>query len=124
MGAWAITPVAFKPNSKRDKDGMSFFREDFVKSKAVADASRHAQKARVARITVIQLSELELDVKTDADANELPGHAIVPDMQYRMNQSDEQRQRTKDRSQKLAQFATKNGVYSPPGLPEPVRTTK
>jgi hypothetical protein len=123
MGAWAVAPFAFKPHAERDRDGMSFFREDFVKSQAVADASRHPQKARVARITVVQLSELELDVKADPDASELPGHTIVPDMQYRKNQLDEERQRTKDRSQKLAQFATKNGVYSPPGLPDPVRTT-
>lgn len=123
MGAWAITPLAFKPSPKRDQDGMSFFREDFVTSQAVADASRHPQKARTTRITVVQLSQLELEVKADPDAKELPGHAIVPEMRYRKNQSDQERQRTKDRSQRLAQFATKNGVYSPSGLPDPIRTT-
>lgn len=124
MGAWAVTPLAFKPHAKRDIDGMSFFREDFVRCQAVAEANKHAQKARVARIEVAQLKPLELEAKPDPDVAELPGHAIVPEMKYRKNLSDEQRQKTKDRSQKLAQFATRNGVYSPPHLPDPVRTVE
>jgi hypothetical protein len=120
MGAWAVAPYAFKPHPKRDTDGMSFFREDFVKRRAVAEANTHPNKARVARISVPQFRELDLEAQIDPNANALPGHTIVPEMQYKKNRTDNERQRTKDRSQRLAQFATKNGVYAPPGLPDPV----
>jgi hypothetical protein len=122
MGSWAVAPYAFTPNKKRDVDGMSFFREDFTTCRGVAEANRHPAKARTARITMPQLDELELEARPEPDTTELPGHSLVPDMRFveKKTQSDQQRQRTKDRSQKLAQFATRNGVYTPTGLPDPV----
>jgi hypothetical protein len=120
MGNWAVDPYAFEPNKKRDTDGMSFFRLDFTTPKEVADANRHPDRARVVRITVEQLHGLGLAVECDPDPLELAGHVIVPDMKFAKRSKDEKR-KIADLSQKLAQFASRNKVYSPRGLPNPVR---
>ena len=70
MGAWAVDPYAFKPNKKRDLDGMSFFREDFTTVDAVARNNRHPQGARVARVTLAQFQELNLEVIPNPDEGE------------------------------------------------------
>jgi hypothetical protein len=122
MGKWAVSPYAFQPNRKRDTDGMSFFREDFNAPQAIVKANAHPDGVRVARIVGRQLRELGLEAQTNPNADGLPGHVIVPGMRFveRKLQTDEDRRRTKDRSLKLAQFASANGVYCPPGLPDPV----
>ena len=123
MGNWKIAPYAFKPNKTRDIDGMSFFREDFSTPKHVAKTNRHELGARVARITAQQLEDLALTVTPDPIDDEPAGHAIVPGMRFvekRLLSKEEQR-RIKDLSQRLAQFASNNPIYSPPGLPTPVR---
>lgn len=123
MGKWAVSPGAFKPHPKRDIDGMAFFREDFTSPQDIVKASAHPASVRVARVTVRQLRELGLDAEVDPDKDELPGHVVVRGMRFvdKSLQTDADRQKTKDRSLRLAQFATKNGVYCPPGLPDPLR---
>jgi hypothetical protein len=120
IGKWAVDPYAFQPNKKRDVDGMSFFREDFTTPKEVANTNRHPARARVAKITVRQLRSLGLDVQCDPDEGQLAGHAIVPGMQFVANLPKEEKRRIADLSLKLAEFASANGVYSPPALPDPV----
>jgi hypothetical protein len=121
MGNWAVDPYAFEPNKRRDSDGMSFFRADFTTPEELANANRHPARARVAQITILQLRELGLDVELDPDQSQPAGHVIVPGMQFVANRSKEERRRVADLSQKLARFASTNGVYSPSGLPDPVR---
>jgi len=119
IGKWAVDPYAFQPNRKRDVDGMSFFREDFTTPKEVADTNRHPAGARVAKITVQQLRSLGLDVECGPDESQLPGHAIVPGMRFVEGLSKEQKRSIATLSLKLAEFASANGVYCPPGLPDP-----
>ena len=123
MGKWVVSPSAFKPHPKRDIDGMSFFREDFTSPQDIVKASHHPDGVRVGRVTVRQLRELGLDAEVAPDKDELSGHVIVRGMRLvdKNFQTDADRQKTKDRSQRLARFATENGVYCPRGLPEPVR---
>lgn len=119
MGDWQVAPYAFQPHKKRDIDGMSFFRLDFATPKQIASANRHPSGARVACLTIEQLESLEFTVTPDPIASEPAGHCIVPEMRFVQTSllSQEQRRAIKDRSQKLAQFASKNGVHSPTALP-------
>jgi hypothetical protein len=119
---WAVDPYAFQPHKKRDVDGMSFFRESFTTPNRVANDNEHFAGVRVARITVGQLEELELEAIPGPLKDQLPGHVIVPAMRFidKKLLSKDERRTTADRSQKLATFATRNGVYSPPGLSLPI----
>jgi len=119
MGVWAVSPMAFKPHPKRDIDGMSFFREDFTTPRKLAKASRHPNGVRVCRLTVVELTSLQLDTAVDPDPKELPGHCIVPKLKYVKKLKPEERQWIKKISADLALRATANKVYSPPGLHAP-----
>lgn len=118
-GKWAVDPYAFEPHKKRDTDGMSFFRADFTTSKKLVHANRHPKGVRIALITILRLRELGLDVECAPDPSQPAGHVIVPGMRFVPNRSNEEKRRVIDLSQKLAQHATENGVYCPPGLPDP-----
>ena len=63
-------------------------------------------------------------VECDPDPQELAGHVIVPDMKFVAQRPKDEKRRIADLSQKLAQFASRNKVYSPRGLPDPVRRPK
>lgn len=120
MGNWAVDPYAFVPR-KQDIDGISLFREDFATPKEIVISNRHAAGVRIARVTVLQLSELGLNVECDPDQSQPAGHVIVPGLKFVAKPPKEEKRRIADLSQKLAQFASSNGVYCPPGLPNPVR---
>jgi hypothetical protein len=119
MGIWTVDPYAFEPHPRRDIDGMSFFRADFATPVQVCQTNRHAYGARVARITMQQLRSLGLDADPDPDPEQLAGHALVPGMRFVRTLPREEKRKIKDLSQKLALFATGNGLYSPPGLGAP-----
>lgn len=123
MGNWKVAPYAFKPNRKRDVDGMSFFREDFSTPRRVARNSRHESGARVARITAQQLVDITLAAEPEPIASEPAGHSIVPGMKFVESSllSKAERRRQKDLSQQLAQFASNHRIYSPRGLKDPDR---
>jgi hypothetical protein len=126
MGEWQVDPYAFKPNKKRDADGMSFYREDFSTPERVSNDNRHSAGARVARITVKQLINLGLlDIIPDPhqEKDRPAGHVYVPGMRYvdPKSLSKEERQERERISAKLAEHATENVVYSPPNMPDPVR---
>lgn len=119
MGNWSVDPYAFQPR-KFDTDGISFFRLDFSTPEQVANACQHPSHARVARITVQQLRGLGLAVECAPDTQELAGHVIVPDMKFVARPPKDAKRRIADLTQKLAQFASRNKVYAPRGLPDPV----
>jgi hypothetical protein len=122
MGNWKIAPYAFEPR-KVDVDGISFFREDFSTPKLVAEANRHPSRARVGRVSAEQLRELLLTIVAAPDNSQPAGHAIIPEMRYVVKalRSTQERDQMRDLFQKLAQFASKNPIYSPPGLADPSR---
>src|SRR5262249_4594863 len=126
LGRWAVSPFAFKPHPKRDVDGMSFFREDFSSPQRIAAANRHPHGVRVAKVVVSQLQGMGLDAQPAPDPGQLPGHVIVIGMRFieKSLETTETRRKTKERSLKLAEFATKNGLYCPPGLPDPLASPK
>jgi len=113
MGKWAVAPYAFKPHKKRDLDGMSFFREDFVTPEQVVEACTHPDGAYVARIKVSRLRRLGLAVQPDPDPNILPGHTIVPGLRYVEQRPTPERRRIEDLSRQLAELASNGIAYSP-----------
>ena len=113
MGKLAVTPYAFEPHKKRDVDGMSFFREDFVTPRQVAEACRHPSGALVARIKVRRLRKLGFTVQPTPDPNELPGHVIVPELKHEQQRSASERRRIADLSRQLAELASNGIAYSP-----------
>lgn len=114
MGIWAVTPYAFEPHKKRDLDGMSFFREDFVTPRQVAEACKHPDGALVARIKVGRLRKLGLTVQPSPDPNELAGHVIVPGLKHEQQRIAAEKRRIADLSRQLAELASKGIAYSPP----------
>ena len=121
MGNWTIDPNAFQP-AKDDDDGISLFREDFVTAEDLASLSTHAKGVRVARVLARECTSLYLSLKPAPDPPMPPGHTVIPEMIYlkRTAQTNIQVQNIKDFAQKLAQIASKNDIYTPPGMPDPV----
>ncbi len=122
MGAWALSPTAFKPQSKRDTDGMSFFREDFTSARVIAKANRHPNGVRVARIAVLLMQRLSLHAQPDPRPEELPGHIVVPELRYVQLQTATDKQNAKRIQLELARHAVSNGLYSPRRMPSPIAT--
>lgn len=69
---------AFEPNKKRDTNGLSVFRELFVTAQELAAAGNN--RYYVARFKVAELNELGLDVIADPQKDQLPGHALIPQL--------------------------------------------
>jgi hypothetical protein len=121
LGKWTVDPYAFEPNKKRDPDGMSFFREDFTTCKEVSRRNRYPTGVHVVRISARLFDQLRLRIELMPIATEPPGHVIVPGLCYvdkRLLTKDEKHQR-EDISLKLAQAASNDDIYSPPGMPPP-----
>lgn len=118
MGSWKVNPYNFVPR-KSDTDGLSFFREDFVTAHELVKKNSYVSGVRVGRITVQQLAELGLSAEAFPDAMQPAGHVVVPGLRFveKHLQSKEEKQKLKDLQQRLAQFATKNYIYTPRGLP-------
>jgi len=121
MGNWAINPSAFEP-AKDDVDGISLFREDFVTPKDLASVNPHPNGVRVARVFARQFGSLNLSVKPSPDASGPPGHAIVPELHFvrKTPQTKDLKRKMLDLAQKLAQFASKNKIYTPQGMSDPI----
>jgi hypothetical protein len=118
-----VDPYAFTPSKKRDTDGMSFYREDFTTSEKVASDMAPEAGARVARISVQQLTESGItDIIPDPQKGPA-GHVYIPPLKYidRKTLTKEQKQARDKISLALAQHATENGVWARPGLADPVK---
>lgn len=122
-GKLVVALDAFKPNRSRDTDGMSFYREDFTTREEVASDHPPAVGARVARVTVQELTALGIkEIITDPQDGPA-GHVYIPALRYVDRNTltkDEKRERDKI-SFALAQHATKNGLWARPGLADPVK---
>jgi hypothetical protein len=121
MGNWAIDPNAFQP-AKDDDDGISLFREDFVTAEDLSSMSTHRNGVRVARILAKEFTGLHVSVNPAPDPHMPPGHTVIPEMIFlkRTAHTNIQVQNIKDLAQKLAQIASRNDIYTPPGMPDPV----
>jgi hypothetical protein len=125
MGKWIVSSLAFEPRSD-DVDGISLFREDFVTKEQLARLSGHPHGVRVARVTVKECGSLHLSVNPSPDADEPPGHVVIPEMPFlqKAPQNKAQKQKIKALAQELALIAGQKKVYTPPGLPNPVTNPK
>jgi hypothetical protein len=123
LGKWTVDPYSFEPNKKRDIDGMSFFREDFVTRKEVSRRNRHPAGAHVIRVNARVFEKFNLQIEATPIETEPAGHVIVPGLQYidRKQLTKDQKHRREDISQKLAQAASANPIYSPPGVLPPTK---
>jgi len=121
MGNWTIDPNAFQP-AKDDADGISLFREDFVTAEDLSSMSTHPKGVRVARVLARECTSLRLSLSPAPDPHVPPGHTVIPEMVFlkRTPQTNIQAQNIKDLAQKLAQIASENDIYTPPGMPAPV----
>ncbi len=116
MGKWAVNPSVFEPHKKRDVDGMSFFREDFITPQELAKSNTNADGVHIVQISASQLRELGLSAEPSPIPEQLPGHVIVPGMRYidKKQLSQDEKNRVKDAAQRLSQWASQSVVYSPP----------
>jgi hypothetical protein len=121
MGNWAVAPYAFQPHKKRDADGMSFFREDFVTPREVSQRNGFPAGVRVVRIAVKQLLSLGLVVEPSPDPSQPAGHVIVPGLKFDAARTKEEKKRIAEISQLLAKAASANIAYVPPRMDWPRR---
>lgn len=121
-GKWSVSPYAFTPNKKRDPDGLSFYREDFVTPKQVADECKHPMGGRVARLKVSDLLKHGLLVKPSQ--SNLPGHVIMPSMRYSELVDPKTKKTVNAAAVLLAELASQDIAYSPPELSWPKKPAK
>lgn len=123
IGKLVVAFDAFKPNRKRDTDGMSFYREDFTTNEEVASDNPPLVGARVARVTVQELIALGINEIIPDPQDGPAGHVYIPALRYvdRNTLTPEQKQIRDKNSLALAQHATKNGLWAQPGLADPVK---
>lgn len=106
-----VQPEAFRP-TERDEEGISVFRERFVTAAKVIAAIAEDKRSLyyVARLNVRDLRGLNLTV-LPAVQSELPGHAIIPELNRTSYQQD--KLRVKELQTKLAELASQAIVYQP-----------
>jgi hypothetical protein len=101
---------SFLPNKKRDPDGLSLCRLDFISPKRFGRANRHGAGVYVSQIAVAKIISLGLSVKPSV-IPEFPGHVIIPEMSY--PELKKNKNRIKDLALSLARLASANIVYGP-----------
>jgi hypothetical protein len=116
---------AFEP-AIDDTDGISLFRQDFVSQQTLVERNNHANGVRVSRLKAKDCISLGLSLRSTPDPNQAPGHVIIPEMPFlkKPPATKLQKQKIRDLAQQLAQIASKNEIYTPPGLPDPVARPK
>jgi hypothetical protein len=107
-----IERVAFQP-SDEDVEGLSVFRAAFVTPSQIVAASRGGNNYYVAKLAVSDLVKFSppLTVKPDSDADQPPGHAVVPELNATRLKSD--KYPSKELQRDLAKLASKHIVWRP-----------
>ena len=124
MTTWTVSPYAFKPHKKRDPDGLSFFREDFVSCSDVAIACKHPDGARVVRLKVAAILALGLRVDAAPDPQELAGHVILPNMNAGAASAKSTKNGIDRLTVELARLATRESIYTPRNMGAPASIAK
>lgn len=102
-----VIRTAFQPGPP-DTKGISVFREEFVSAGEISDAARTPGAYYVTRLSVRVLKEtLGLSVIPDADENQPPGHALIPEI----NASNKGDRRLKELQRELAKLASRSIVH-------------
>ncbi|MGH6635281.1 MAG: hypothetical protein ACRED0_03805 [Gammaproteobacteria bacterium] len=105
-----VQRVAFEPR-KTDTAGLSVFRELFVSAAKVAAGGPGRAGYYVSRLRIADLLMLGLTVVPDPQANELPGHALIPELSYSSMLRD--RSASKAFQRELAKLASRAIVFRP-----------
>ena len=105
-----VSRLAFQA-SRRDTDGLSVFRENFISAEQLATVREHPEGYFVDALNVGKINELNLTVLSDHQPEQLPGHSIIPELSYPNCKAH--RQKAKEVQVKLAKLASKQIVYSP-----------
>ena len=104
----AVQRVAFQPSPK-DTDGLSVYRELFVTPQRVAMAGRQGVQYHIARLGVSDLLRIGVSVKPSPRTDELPGHAIIPELTVQ----NAKHPQSKELQRELAVLASRTIVYPP-----------
>lgn len=105
-----ILRAAFAPN-RRDVDGISLFREQFIEPQVLAEAGRSSNGYYVARLAVKDIYDLKLTLIVDPVAG-LPGHVLIPELRLAVTRGSTKNW-AKEIEHNLAKIASINIVLRP-----------
>lgn len=103
-----VQRLSFEP-SKRDINGISIFRELFVSAEAVANAGTGVNGCCVIRLRASDFIALGLTIVPDPQDDQLPGHAIIPELSFQ--QMKVNKSRCKEIQRSLAKLSGTNIVF-------------
>ena len=103
-----VQRLSFEP-SERDINGISIFRELFVSAEAVAKAGTGVNGCCVARLRVSDFIALGLTIVPDPQDDQLPGHAIIPELSFQQMKIN--KSKCKEIQRNLAKLAGANIVF-------------
>jgi hypothetical protein len=114
----AFARAAFQPSTERDTDGLSVFRESFTSARMLAFHGRAKGDCFVVRLNVADIEGTGLSVVAAPDPDQLPGHALIPELAYSIYKRD--KQKAKLLMMRLAELASKPKAiaYYPPDHPD------
>jgi hypothetical protein len=102
---------AFTPN-RADTDGLSLYLErEITAADLVAAANKPAGSYLVARLTVEDFLKFGFTVIRDMNPGDLPGHTLVPAINYRDYNDPSKNTKIKDAIVALAEIASKHIIY-------------
>lgn len=103
-----IQRVAFQPNNN-DTHGISVFRELFVTPAEVAQKGpKDPSEYYVVRLLAADVFTLGLSILPDPQGDQPPGHAVIPELNPKMDQK-----RSKELQRGLAKLGGRNIAYEP-----------
>ena len=106
-----IQRVAFQPNA-HDKEGISVFRQQFVAAEDVAAAgAQGAANYFVVRLQVKDVLSLGLSVMADPQPDQLPGHALIPELSWAAWRR--QKPNSKEQQRALRALGEKDIAFTP-----------
>lgn len=106
-----VQRLAFAPDSERDKKGLSVFRALFTTATDLSARGKSPAGYLVVSLAVRDLIELGMSVVADPQEDQLPGHALIPDLGYDAKVSDPTR--SKELQDRLAELASKRIILRP-----------
>lgn len=107
-----IQDQSFRPNERRDTDGISFSRLDFVTRRQCGEKARKPG-AYIATLKVADLIELGLNPIPSPIPDGLPGHVVIPELSFASYAAD--KTKYKPILLKLAKLAAARPLSGPYG---------
>ena len=105
-----IVRTAFEPN-RNDTDGVSLYRALFVSPEEVWSSGNKPRGYYVAQLSVYAIEALGLTVVPAPRKDDLPGHAIIPELRLSEFKADKRTSKTIQRE--LAKLASQAVLLEP-----------